>query len=234
MDILQKRRSREWTLLGLVGAMALVANLPDGTLLAYGLERGVIMAVLGLVVVMALFLYVRFFFFLLYMLLAVGANLPEQWAESLGIARGPLLLTLICMVSISLLNYAVKFVPSGLEPRKKKLNPEAIQVLLNSIDRGNLTQIKSVLSMDFDLNLLGTEGHSPLIRAASHGNAEIVDLLLANGASASLVGGDGSAADVAQRAGHGDLAIRLRNVQQQEARAALDAPQSEPDTAALG
>ena len=38
MDIVQKRRTREWTLLSLVGAMALVANLPDTMLATVGLS----------------------------------------------------------------------------------------------------------------------------------------------------------------------------------------------------
>ena len=139
MDIVKQQRIREWTLLSLVGLMALVANLPVDVLESAGLERGVIMAVLGLVVVLALFLYVRFFFFMIYTLLAVGANLPEKWAEALHITQGPLLLSLISMVSISLLNYSIKLLPSGLEPKPKKQNPEAIQVLINAIDRGNPT-----------------------------------------------------------------------------------------------
>ena len=76
-----------------------------------------------------------FFSFVLYTLLAVGANLPEQWAASLNIAQDPLLMTLICMISISLLNYAIKLIPSGLEPEKKKPNAQATQALLNAIDR---------------------------------------------------------------------------------------------------
>ena len=212
MDIVQQRRAREWTLLLLVGAMALVANLPDDFLALVRIERGVIMAVLGLVVVMALFLYVRFFFFLLYTLLAVGANLPEQWATSLNIAQGPLLMTLICMVSLSLLNYAIKLSPSGLEPQKKKPNAQAIQVLLNAIDRGNLPQVKSVLSMDFDLNMMGERGQTPLIRAAQRGDAVIVDLLLQHGADPSMMGAEGLAADAALQAGHPELAAKLREL----------------------
>ena len=231
MDIVKQRRIREWTLLSLVGAMALVANLPSEVLSSFHLERGVIMAVLGLVVVMALFLYVRFFFFLLYTLLAVGANLPEQWANSLNIAQGPLLMTLICMVSVSLLNYSIKLIPSGLEPIQKKPNAQAIQVLLNAIDRDNPTQIRSVLSMDFDLNMAGEKGLTPLMRAAQRGNVSLVELLMRYGADPAMRGNEGTAAEIAENAGHPDIASRLRS---EVARKTEPVPLLEPDTAAIG
>ena len=65
MDIVKQKQIREWTLLGLVGTMALVANLPRHLVDRIGIDPGLIMAMLGLMVVFALFLYVRFFFFLL-------------------------------------------------------------------------------------------------------------------------------------------------------------------------
>ena len=220
-DIVTQRRIREWLLLSLVGLMALVANLPENLLSAFYIERGVIMAVLGLVVIMALFLYVRFFFFLLYTLLAVGANLPEKWADALHISQGPLLLTLISMVCISLLNYAIKVVPTGLEPKTKKQNPEAIKVLLNAIDRGNPAYIRSVLSMDFDVNLPGENGITPLMRAAQRGDQKIVDLLLRYGADPGLGGNGGTPAQLAAGSGHADLATTLdRLVQERQASAA--------------
>jgi uncharacterized protein len=218
-DIVTRHRIREWLLLSLVGLMALVANLPETVLATLNIQRGVVMAVLGLVVIMALFLYVRFFFFLLYTLLAVGANLPEKWADALHISQGPLLLTLIAMVCISLLNYAIKLVPTGLEPKAKKQNPEAIKALLNAIERGNPTYVRSVLSMDFDVNLAGENGITPLMRAAQRGDLKIVDLLLHHGADPSLGGMGGTSAQLAANAGHSDLAARLdRLVQERRSR----------------
>lgn len=217
MDIVKQKRIREWTLLGLVGAMALIANLPSHILDDLGIELGLVMAVLGLMVVLALFLYVRFFFFLLYSLLAVGANLPEKWAEGLGISQGPLLATLVAMVSLSLLNYGVKLLPSGLEPRKRKPNPEATQVLLNAIERGNQSYIKTVLSMEFDLDTAAENGFTPLMRAAERGDLATVGLLLEKGATASLVGPQGRASELALRASHPAVAERLKTAEEAEA-----------------
>lgn len=197
MDIVRQKQIREWALLGLVGAMALLANLPRQVLDRIGVEPGLLMAMLGMMVVLALFLYVRFFFFLLYVLLAVGANLPEQWANSMGISKAPLLAALVAMVVLSLINYSAIKLPSGLEPKKRKPNPEATQVLLNAIERGNLSYVKTLLTMDFDLDATDDQGTSPLMRAAQRGEFKMVQMLIKRGASPFVVGPSGRASDVA-------------------------------------
>ena len=197
MDIVKEKRIREGALLGLVGTMALVANLPGHLLSGIGVQTNLLMGVLGVLVVLALFLYVRFFFFLLYMLLTIGANLPDQWAAGLGLSREALLATLIAMVAMSLANYGAKFMPSGLEPKKRKQYPEATQLLLNAIERGNLSYVKTLLTMDFDLDTIDDKGMSPLICAAGRGDLKAVQMMLKRGASPSLAGSSGKASDVA-------------------------------------
>ena len=197
MDIVRQKQIREWALVGLVGAMALIANLPNRVLHNIGVDAGLLMALLGLMVVIALFLYLRFFFFLLYALLAVGANLPEKWAEALGITQGPLLMALIAMVVISVFNYRAKLLPSGLEPKKRIQNLEATRVLFTAIERGNLPYVKTVLTMDFDLDTIDGNGMTPLMRAAQRGEFKMVQRLIKGGASSLLVGPSGKASDVA-------------------------------------
>ena len=161
MDIVLEKRIREWTLFGLVAAMAVISNLPEHLLGRIGVEAALLKAVLGVLVVLALFLYVRFFFFLVFILLAAGANIPDQWAETLGLSREVLLGTLIVMVAMSLLNYSAKLLPTGLEPKKRKENPEAVQVLIDAIDRHNLSYVKTLLTMDFDLDAMNEQGVTP-------------------------------------------------------------------------
>ncbi|MCF8198825.1 MAG: ankyrin repeat domain-containing protein [Sulfuritalea sp.] len=230
MDIVKQKQIREWTLLGLVGMMALVANLPNGALAAIGIEPGLVMAVLGLMVVLALFLYVRFFFFLLYTLLAVGANLPEQWAESLNISQGPMLMALIAMVVLSLMNYGAKLMPSGLEIKKRKQNPEATQVLLNAIDRGNDSYVKTVLSMEFDLDTIDVSGMTPLMRAAQRGNFKVVQMLVKHGASPLISGPSGRASDVALAHNFPSVSEYLKRVEEVQAAEATDNPQSQGES----
>lgn len=230
MDIVKQKQIREWTLLGMVGAMALVANLPPHVLSKIGVETGFLMALLGLMVVLALFLYVRFFFFLLYALLAVGSNLPEQWADSLGISKTPLLAALIAMVVLSLLNYGTKKLPSGLEPKKRKQNPEATQVLLNAIERNNLPYIKTLLTMDFDLDTSDAQGMSPLMHAAKRGEFKVVQMLIKRGASPFLVGPSGKASDVALQNNFPTVNEFLKKVEEVQAAEAARRAKSLPNT----
>lgn len=220
MDIVRQKQVREWTLLGLVATMAMVANLPHSLLDNIGVEQGLLMAMLGLMVVFALFLYVRFFFFLLYALLAVGANLPEQWAQSLGISQTPMLIALIAMVALSVLNYTAKKLPTGLEPKKRKENPEATQMLLDAIDKRNASYFKTLMNMDFDVDVAGPDGITPLMKAAQKGDFKMVQMLIRRGASALPEGPSGRASDVALKNNFPKVAEFLTRVESVHAAAA--------------
>lgn len=214
MDIVRQQQIREWTLLGLVGTMALTANLPRDALDRVGVDPALLMALLGLMVVFALFLYVRFFFFLLYALLAVGVNLPDQWADSLGISRTPMLIALIAMVVLSLINYSAKAFPSGLEPKKRKQNPDAIRALLEAIERKNLSYVRTLLAMDFDLDDTGPDGMTPLMCAAQRGEFKIVQMLIKRGASPLLAGPAGRASELALKNNFPAVSEFLKRVEQ--------------------
>ena len=226
MDYLRQRRSKEIFLLLLVSLTAVIANLPTGLLRSVGLEPRYMLAMLGIVVIFSLFLYLRFFFFLLYALLAIGANLPTQWAEALGISKAPLLISLIAMVAISLLNYAIKLMPSGLEPEAKKKSPEGIKALIFAIEHDNLPYAQQVLKMGFDPNDLGEKGYSPLMSAAIKGNAGIVELLLSSGADVNLVGHGGlTSVELAYKHGHTAVAEILKAAREKAKQAATEVEQ---------
>lgn len=208
----QTRRAQETFLLALVSMAAIAANLPQNLLEAAGLRPGYIVAVLGLLVVFALFIYLRFFFFLLYVLLAIGANVPSQWADALGISQLPLLVALIAMVGLSLLNYGVKLLPSGLDKTKTehKQSSEGTKALLAAIERGNTVQVKQILAMGIDPNLPGENGVTPLMQAAGLGYAEMIDALLEAGANPVLTNSNGQTAyDLAFRKGYVAIVKRL-------------------------
>lgn len=208
----ESRRPQEFMLLALVALTAIVANLPDSLLAPLGIKPGYLLAVLGCVVVIALFLYLRFFFFLLYVLLAIGANLPAQWAEELGISRQLLLVTLVAMVGLSLLNYAVKLLPSGLEAPTvtPKQSAEGTKALLAAIERGNAQQVRQILELGIDPDQPGEAGLTPLMLAARSGQAAIVEDLLAAGADMRRTAADGQTArDFALGKGYPAIVTRL-------------------------
>jgi hypothetical protein len=201
-------RSREYALLALVALAAIAANLPGDLLAQFGIKPDYLVALLGFLVVLALFLYLRFFFFLLYVLLAIGANVPEQWAAALGISQVPLLVTLVAMVGLSLLNYGVKLLPTGLDASApvQKPSSEGSKALFAVIERGNLQHLKSILAMGIDPNFADDAGTTPLMLAARLGHADIVAALLAAGAEANAATAEGrTARDLALRNGHAEV-----------------------------
>ena len=85
---LNSKRVREIALVVVVALAATLANLPEETLERFDVDRGLLLGSLALVVFIALFLYLKFQFFFLVVLLAVAANMPGEVAESLGRVEG--------------------------------------------------------------------------------------------------------------------------------------------------
>ena len=72
-----KISKKEWVLVIMVGAIALLANLPASLTNHLGIKIEYLLFTLGAVVFVALLLYMRVIFFLIVVLLVIGANLPE-------------------------------------------------------------------------------------------------------------------------------------------------------------
>jgi ankyrin repeat protein len=229
MSLPQMRNNREWTLIGLVGLAALLANLPDDWLAQLSVERNLLLAVLALIVFIALFLYLKFQFFFLVVLLAVAANMPADIAEKLNISTAPLVIAMIAMVGFSLINYVVGVLPTGLESKPKDQSVEGIKALFYAIEKGNLVYAQKLLSKNFDPNLRADNGYTPLMYATLRGDVRMVELLLRNGADVGLVSKSGDTAiELALSGGFPECANILKQARaEQVARAeALQAKQS--------
>ena len=211
-DLLTRMRIREIVLMGMITITAVVANLPreyvEDTL---GANQAALVAVLAAAVIVGLFLYLRFFFFLAVVLLTAGANMPEQIAEGLNISKVPLVLALVAMVGISLINYVVKLLPTGLEPKPKERSPEGTRALFYAIEKNNMVYAQKVLAMNFDPNLVHENGYTPLGYAAMKGNPKMVELFLRNGADPRITSKDGDTPiELALRFNHPEIADVLR------------------------
>lgn len=188
------QQTREWTLVGLIGLTGVLANLPREMLDGWGVNPDHLIAILAIVVLISLFLYLKFTFFLMFIALAAGANMPSQIAEKLGISTVPLILALVAMVGMSLINYFVGLLPSGLEEKPKEKSAEGIKTLFYAIEKDNLAYAQKILAMNFDPNLLADNGYTPLMYAAARGNAKMVDLLIHNGADVTIMSKEGDTA----------------------------------------
>ena len=216
MDFLQARKYKEWALVGLVGLATIFALLPTEITEQLSIDRGYIAAILGILLVIALFLYLKFAFFIMVALLVVGANVTDAWSDTLGISKLPLIIALIAMVGISLINYVVSILPTGLEPKPREKSPEGVKAMFYAIEKDNLVYAQKVLSMNFDPNLLSDNGYTPLQYAAMRGNAQMVELLIRNGASVAVLSKDGeSAVELALKMGHSAAADVLKKARQE-------------------
>lgn len=223
-DLLTRMRVREVLLFGLIALTAVLANLPEGYARGLGIDPELMVAALACAAIVGLFLYLKFFFFLAVVLLILGANLPDQVAESFGISRLPLILALLAMIGISLINHVVGLLPTGLEPRPKERSPEGVRALFYAINRNNVPYAQKVLQMNFDPNLLHDSGHTPLAYAAMKGNPLMVAALLAGGADPALTTREGETpVELALRAGHAEVADLLKRARQHGGETALAA-----------
>jgi len=219
-DLLSRMRVKEIIVFSLIVLIAVVANLPREYVENLGVDRQLLFGVLGSMVVIALFLYLKFFFFLAVVLLIAGANLPEQIADGFGISKVPLVLALIAMVGVSLINYVIKVIPTGLEPRPREQSPEGVRAMFYAIERNNLVYAQKLLSMNFDPNLMHDNGYTPLAYAATKGSVQMVELFLRNNANPATRTKDGDTpVEIALRMGHSEVAERLRAARQEAERA---------------
>ncbi|MBP9229801.1 MAG: ankyrin repeat domain-containing protein, partial [Azonexus sp.] len=95
--------------------------------------------------------------------------------------------------------------------------PEAILVLLDAIDRHNVSYVKTLLTMDFDLDDANEQGVTPLMRAAQRGEFKMVQMFIKRGASPFIVGPAGKASEVALQNNFPAVNEFLRKVEEVQA-----------------
>ena len=216
LDFLTRLRLRELVLMGLIAITAVLANLPEEYVEeTLGVNRATLVAVLGIAVIIGLFLYLRTGLFIAVVLLIAGANMPDQIAEGLNISKIPIVLALVALIGVGLINYVVKLVPTGLEPKPKEKSAEGVRALFYAIEKNNLVYAQKVLSMHFDPNLHHDNGYTPLAYAAMKGSQPMVELLLRNGADPTQTTKEGDTpVELALRFSHGEVADLLKRARQ--------------------
>src|SRR5688572_6406251 len=233
LDFLTRLRIRELVLMGLILITAVLANLPvEYVEEILGVNRATLLAILGIAVIIGLFLYLKTGLFIAVVLLIAGANMPDQIAEGLNISKIPILLALVALIGVGLINYVVKLVPTGLEPKPREKSTEGIRALFYAIEKNNLVYAQKVLSMNFDPNLHHENGYTPLAYAAAKGHGQMVELLLRNGADAGLSTKEGDTpVELALRFGHAEVADILKRARQERmsgGAAPVEPPEPQP------
>jgi len=234
LDFLSKLRIRELILMGLITITAVLANLPEEYVEdTLGVSRGMLVAMLGIAVIIGLFLYLKTGLFIAVVLLIAGANMPDQIAEGLNISKIPIVLALVALVGVGLINYVVKLMPTGLEPRPKEKSAEGVRALFYAIEKNNLVYAQKVLGMNFDPNLHHDNGYTPLAYAAMRGSLPMIELLLRNGADPQQTTKEGDTpVELALRFGHAEAADGLKVARRAAASGLPDSEAPAPVTTA--
>ena len=234
LDFLSKLRIRELILMGLITVTAVLANLPEEYVEdTLGISRATLVAMLGIAVIIGLFLYLRTGLFIAVVLLIAGANMPDQIAEGLNISKIPIVLALVALVGVGLINYVVKLMPTGLEPKPKEKSAEGVRALFYAIEKNNLVYAQKVLGMNFDPNLHHDNGYTPLAYAAMRGSLPMIELLLRNGADPQQTTKEGDTpVELALRFGHAEVADGLKVARRAAASGLPDSEAPAPVTTA--
>lgn len=174
-----KVKSSEVVILLLVSLMSFIANLPDhvvGNLV----DKKLLLLVLVTSTVIALFRYLRLMLFLAMVILAMGANIPQEFAESMGFNPMIMLVALGFLLTVSLLNYAFRLLPTGVEEAVAEA-PDTRFELLTAIYKGDHTKVFELLNKDANVNFF-EQGFTPLHLAVERGYPDIVRMLVNSGA----------------------------------------------------
>ncbi|MBI5659597.1 MAG: ankyrin repeat domain-containing protein [Nitrosomonadales bacterium] len=125
-------------------------------------------------------------------ILAIGANLPADLASALGISQLALIVSLGFLVAVSLLNYAFRLLPMGIEEPEVPAPgaDESRHAMFAALSKGDLATLHQLLAMNADVNFaLG--GTTPIHLATEKGDSEIVRTLIRHGANFRMKGADG-------------------------------------------
>lgn len=159
--------------------MSFLANVPD-SILGNLVDKQIVLTALITLVVIAMFRYLQMLLLLTISILAIGANLPREMATALGISQTALLVSLGVMVTITLANRVLNWLPTEKDASKSEAG-DVRKDMLTAIAKGDRVTLQSLLltnpGVNFSLN-----GTTPLHLAAEKGYPDIVRLLIGYGA----------------------------------------------------
>lgn len=173
-------KSSEVLILLAASVMSLLANLPDeirGNLV----DKRMLLSALTALVIVAMFRYLQMFLLLVITILAIGANLPADLADALGVSQTVLMISLGALISVALLNRVVKLLPTTDSEAPVEDSVDERLVMLDAISRGDQLTLHRMLVMNSSPNFF-YNGTTPLHLAAENGYPEIVQLLIKYGA----------------------------------------------------
>ncbi len=167
-----------------------LANLPEG----YGgwlLNRNLVLGALIATVVIALFHYLQAVLLVSISMLAIGANLPREMAEGLGVSQTAMIVFLALLIGLTLANRVLHLLPVNAHPDDAdEFDPENTLLLegaqarmrmMEAIAHGKVATLHRLLSTGTPVNFK-MNGATPLHLATEKGYSGIVQVLIDHGA----------------------------------------------------
>lgn len=172
-------KTNEVIILLAASVLSFLANVPD-SILGNLVDKKIVLVALIALVVVAMFRYLQMLLLLTISILAIGANLPAEMASELGISQVALLASLAVLVTITLANRVLNWLPTEKDTPACE-SGDVRQAMLAAIANGDQVVLQRLLlvnpSVNFTLN-----GTTPLHLAAEKGFPDIVRLLIGYGA----------------------------------------------------
>ena len=144
------------------------------------INQKVLLAVLIITIVITLFRTLRLMLFITIIALAIGANMPKEISESLGINPLVMLIALALLFFIPFVNRVFKLFPIGKDiPLVDTI--ESRKSILTAVTRGDMVNLHRLLKMNVEINF-SQDGSAPIFIAAENGYADIMQILMHHGA----------------------------------------------------
>ena len=207
-------KSSEIAMLFIVIVLSFAANLTNYTNIGNIVSQKTLLIILTGTIFIALFHYLRFMLFLTIVTLAIGANLPDELATNLGISPVVMMFALGFLVVISLISYLFGLLPTGIE--QAKLNTvESRKSVLNAVKKGDLNNLNRLMKANAEVNF-SEENTMPVFIAAENGYADVMQILVHNGAAFHVRNTEGKTPmEVALTRGYTRIAEILRHADEQ-------------------
>jgi len=195
---------------GIVGFLVIVNNLPQEWTDSLNIDRRWLLAGLIGFLVYIFIRYLKFTLVLIGILLAFGANLPDEIAKEFGFDPQVAMLALAAMVVVSLSNRILKL-PTGLEKTGRTKTAHGAAALFTAILKGRIAVVQSLISQGVNVNVRTISGKTPLMAACYKGYSDIVQLLVDHGADANAQDSKGdNGLKIAMRGGYTRIAELLK------------------------
>ncbi len=205
---MQQAKRREWMLAGGVSILALAANMPQVVQATIGVDRSILVLVLGVILSILLLSHSRAMLVVAVSALFAGANLPEAVSSQLHIEPNVLLVALVALVLVVLINRFMNVLPTGVETTYK--TEHGLRMLGHAISAGRMDLIQTLVDSGVNINALIPNGELVLNRAVGTGNFDVVQVLVEYGARVNGSDDSGKPLDVALKMGHRRIAGYLK------------------------